>query len=148
MHLIHLDEGFAQTLLKHQKAVELKCRRNGNSKPVCEKQESPLELEFLQQVRDAGLPEPIRQYKALEQRRFLWDFAWPDEPYRLLIEVNGQTFRKGGHSTGRGIARDYEKLDLGILAGWHCLIFDAKMIHNGKALAYTRQALEKWGKSR
>lgn len=105
------------------------------------KQESPLEIEFFYQVKAAGLPIPVRQYKALPDRKFLWDFAWVE--VRLLVEVNGMTFsrKRGGHSTGGGIARDYTKVNLGTLAGWRVLIFDGKMIHDGRALRMTEAAI-------
>lgn len=44
------------------------------------------------------------------------DIAWPD--IRFGIEVQGGLFKKGGHSTGKGIQRDISKQQLAIQHGW------------------------------
>lgn len=88
----------------------------------------------------SSLPEPVREFKAIPSRKFRWDFAWPEQ--KLLVEVNGGTWGKGGHSTGSGIARDYEKLNLANLAGWRCLIFTAAMVESGEAVGMIAKCLE------
>jgi hypothetical protein len=93
-------------------------------------------------MRAAGLPKPKEQYKAIESRRFKWDFAWPE--CKILVEVNGGTFQRMGHSTGAGIARDYEKRNLATLDGWHCLDFDGAMVRDGRALLTIREALDRF----
>ena len=92
---------------------------------------SQLEAELALQIRALGLPEPIREYRAIKGRKFRFDFAWLEQ--RLLVEVNGGTYTKGAHSTGRGIARDYEKANLAVLQGWRALSFDGTMwrLHSG-----------------
>lgn len=91
-----------------------------------------LENAFETKARQFGLPAWDTQYK-LPGRRFRWDFAWPEA--RLLVEVNGGTWskRRKGHSSGSGIARDYEKANTAALAGYYQLTFDAKMVRSGEA---------------
>jgi len=101
---------------------------------------STLEAELALQIRALGLPEPIREYQAIKGRKFRFDFAWLE--HRLLVEVNGGTYTKGAHSTGAGIARDYEKCNLGVLQGWRVLLFDGKAVKDGTAVEVIRQALE------
>ncbi len=101
---------------------------------------SDLEDLFLMQVRALGLPEPVREYPAIQGRRFRYDFCWGLE--RLLVEINGGTYTKGAHSTGGGIARDYEKSNLAQLQGWRCLSFDGKAVKSGEAVEVVRRALE------
>ena len=91
-----------------------------------------LELELLAQIRAVGLPEPIREYKAIEGRRYRWDFSWPDR--NLLIEVQGAIFVKGGHSSGVGIMRDHNKHNLAMLAGWRILYVNSTTIDSGEAI--------------
>lgn len=50
------------------------------------------------------------EYRAIPGRRFKFDYAHLES--RVLIEVNGQIHQKGGHSSGAGLLRDYEKLNL------------------------------------
>jgi len=101
---------------------------------------SALEAELALQIRALGLPEPVREYRAIPGRKFRYDFCWEKE--RLLVEVNGGTYTKGAHSTGQGIARDYEKANLATLDGWRVLMFDGKAVKNGEAVETIRKALE------
>ena len=101
---------------------------------------STLEAELALQIKALGLPEPIREYQAITGRKFRFDFAWLE--HRLLVEVNGGTYTKGAHSTGQGIARDYEKANLAVLQGWRVLTFDGKSVKDGTAVEVIRQAVE------
>ncbi len=98
-----------------------------------------LEEMFALQCEQAGLPTPVREYSAIPGRRYRWDFAWPDK--RVLVEINGGTYAHMGHSTGPGIARDYEKSNLAMLAGWRTFVFDRRMVEAGTALDVTAKAL-------
>ena len=101
---------------------------------------SALEAELALQIKALGLPEPVREYRAIAGRKFRFDFAWLEQ--RLLVEVNGGTYTQGAHSTGRGIARDYEKANLAVLQGWRVLTFDGKSVKSGEAVETIRKALE------
>ena len=103
---------------------------------------SDLEQLFAFQVKAAGLPEPEREVCVIPGRKFRFDFAWTEPNHRLLIEVNGGTYTKGAHSTGQGIARDYEKANLAVLQGWRVLSFDGKSVKSGEAVETIRKALE------
>jgi very-short-patch-repair endonuclease len=101
---------------------------------------SPLEETLAFQIRAAGLPEPLREYRIVPDRRYRWDFVWRDE--NLAVEVQGGIYTKGGHSTGPGIERDAEKLDLATLNGYRVLIVTRKTIESGQALKWIQLALE------
>jgi len=100
---------------------------------------SHLEIMLDDQMCLAGLPAPEAEFSAIEGRRYRWDFAWPNQ--KVLVEVQGAVWVKGGHSTGTGITRDAEKNNLAILAGWKPLIVTADHIKSGKALEWIKQAL-------
>ena len=101
---------------------------------------SALEAEFAFQLRAAGLQKRFtRQFQAISGRKYSWDFA--AVPERLLIEIQGQIWHKGGHTTGSGITRDAEKLNLAILSNWRQLTFTAEHIKSGQALTWTLIAL-------
>lgn len=101
---------------------------------------SKLEMELLFQILACGLPEPEPEFQAIPGRRYRWDYAWPDK--KVLVEVQGGIWVKGGHSTGTGISRDAEKNNLAVLAGYKPLIVTAEHIKSGKALAWIKSALE------
>ena len=100
---------------------------------------SDLEQLFAFQVKAAGLPEPEREVCVIPGRKFRFDFCWREA--RLLVEINGGTFTRGGHSTGLGIKRDYIKQNLCQLAGYKLLTFDSDMVKSGQALEFTEKML-------
>jgi very-short-patch-repair endonuclease len=100
---------------------------------------SELEDILLLLIRETGLPEPVRQHKFSDTRRFKLDFAWPDQ--KLGVEVNGGTWIKSGHTTGGGLDRDYEKNNLCQLGGWRLLIFNKRMIEDGTAIETIKKAI-------
>ena len=102
---------------------------------------SALEDLFAFQLDAAGLTGYIREYQAIPGRKFRFDFAFIQPEHRLLIEINGGTYSKGGHSTGTGINRDYEKNNLAVLNGWRVLSFDTKMVKSGAALEVVEKFL-------
>ena len=106
------------------------------------RQASALELELRGQVLMAGLTEGIQvEYRALPDRNFRWDLAWPNEPHRLLVEIQGGIWAEGGHTTGVGVTRDCEKATLAALAGFRCLAVTSDHISSGQALRWIQEAL-------
>jgi very-short-patch-repair endonuclease len=83
--------------------------------------ESPLEHHFLFLCRALGLPEPTREYRFAEPRRWRFDFAWI--PQRLAVEVEGGTFVRGRHVRGKGIENDCHKYNAAVVRGWRVLRF-------------------------
>jgi very-short-patch-repair endonuclease len=100
---------------------------------------SALEDTFAFQLDAAGLTGYVREYQAIPGRKFRFDFCFREA--RLLIEINGGTYSKGAHSTGTGIARDYEKNNLAQIGGWRVLSFDTKMVKSGEAVDFTEQII-------
>ena len=101
---------------------------------------SHLEESLALQIKAYGLPEPVREYRHIPGRLFRLDFAWPD--YRVGVEVQGQIWSKGGHSSGTGIIRDCEKRNLGKLEGWTVLEVVEPQIKAGDAIDWVRRALK------
>lgn len=102
--------------------------------------QSPLERSLATQIRMAGLPEPKTEFHGVPGRRFRWDFAWPANG--VVLEVQGNVWTKGAHSSGRGITRDCEKLNAATLHGWRPLAVTSNMVKDGSALKLIQQVLE------
>lgn len=100
---------------------------------------SPLEEALAYQIRCLGLPTPEREFKAIPHRKYRWDFAWPEA--RLLVEVQGGVFGRGGHSTGIGITRDADKLNNATLHAWRSLVFTSVHIKDGSAVELIKEVL-------
>lgn len=101
---------------------------------------SALEAELALQIRALELPEPIREYVVPGIPRFRYDFAWKN--CKLLIEVNGGTYVKSGHTTHKGIDRDYRKNRWAQQLGWRCFSYTGEDVKNGTAIDEIRKALE------
>lgn len=94
---------------------------------------------LFQQIQEAGtLLVPVRQYKALPERKFTWDFAWIEQ--QLLVEVQGGTWVPGqfGHTSGAGYRRDCFKNDLVTALGWRVLWFTSDMVTHKEALSFIK----------
>ena len=98
---------------------------------------SHLEDTLAAQATLSRLPAFQREFKAIPGRKFSFDFAWPER--RLLVEVQGGTWGKGAHSSGAGISRDTEKLNLAVLRGWKVLQFTTDQIRKGQALLWLQE---------
>lgn len=68
----------------------------------------------------------VAEYKGIPNRRFRFDYAHPES--KVAIELNGGTWAKMGHSSGTGIKRDYEKLNLATAIGWRVFQLSSDMI--------------------
>lgn len=111
---------------------------------VKQSQKSKLEQAFLSGIRQAGLPEPEREFRFNPERRWRVDFAWPEQ--RLFAEIEGGIFKRGGggHSHPVGIMRDIEKGNAITLAGYRLLRFTDKEIKSGQAFELVRKCLGLW----
>lgn len=68
----------------------------------------------------------LKQQKLIPGRRYQHDFVFSES--KVAIEIQGQIWHKGGHSSGIGLLRDYEKLMLATREGYTCLFLADRMI--------------------
>lgn len=91
-------------------------------------------------VRAYGLPEPERQYRFHPERRWRFDFAWPE--LKLAVEVDGVLWgEQGGHQRPDDYADDCEKLNEATLLGWRVLRFTPAQVLAGDAVLVVQRAL-------
>jgi very-short-patch-repair endonuclease len=115
------------------------CDGCGKAKNACE----CLERALAQQIAFRGLPAPQTQYHFMPGRKYRADFAYPE--HRLLIEVEGGTRGKGGHSTHTGITRDIEKGNAAMLNGWRVLRCTSEQVTDGVCVLWIEEALKQEG---
>lgn len=84
-----------------------------------------MDEKLLQWIEELRLPFPQKEYQPGITRKFRFDYAWLD--VKIAVELNGATWTKGAHSTGRGIQRDYVKLNYCQILGWLVIQFDSSM---------------------
>lgn len=100
---------------------------------------SELEETLALLIRAEGLPEPAREYRFSETRRFRFDFAWPD--LQVAVECEGGTWTKSRHTSGKGYKADCIKYNLAALSGWLVLRFTRDMIEDGTAIETIKQVM-------
>jgi hypothetical protein len=97
------------------------------------------EQALLNQIRLHGLPEPVTQFKFHPVRKWRTDIAYPE--HMILIEYDGGTWIKSGHSSGSAILRDNIKHNASALLGYRTLRFVDKQVKSGEAVRVIAEAL-------
>jgi hypothetical protein len=119
---------------------------------------SSLDLLVSAQAKEAGWPEPEREVRVCKDRRFRFDYAWPeisfDEAMELpdgafistlaggvALEVEGGVWMRGksGHSSGKGILRDMEKQNIAVANGWRVLRLTPAQVCKGELTQWLRK---------
>lgn len=110
-----------------------------------------LEALFAQQVHACRLPAPQREHLFHPERKWRFDFAWPD--FKVAVEIDGGTHdgaARGRHVRGEGFERDAEKLNQAQSLGWRVFRYTSRMVRSGVAVVDVAVQLERaaWGVSR
>lgn len=84
--------------------------------------------DFNRLVLAPDLPAPKCNYRfdVVDGTGLEFDRAFTNE--RVAVEIQGATWRRGAHSTGRGLNRDYRKANLAAANGWTLLYADGDML--------------------
>lgn len=76
---------------------------------------------------------PEREYRFTSDRKWRFDFAWPD--IKIAVEVEGGTsFGLSRHSKGRGFELDAAKYNRAARDGWIVLRYSTRMVVSGEAI--------------
>jgi len=111
-----------------------------NEQPLENYTKSHLEALALQQIRDAGFPEPEREVEGIEGKRYRFDFCWKEEG--IAVEIHGATHTGKGHTSGKGFAEDRRKMNLANLNGWVVFEFTAEMLNQDELVPTLKEAFE------
>lgn len=93
------------------------------------------------QLQQAGVPTFEREYKFLKNRRFRFDFAWPN--IKFAVEIDGNVYQKSRHTTGAGFSKDCEKFALASIEGYRVIRTTTGQVSKGEALDWVKQYFEK-----
>jgi hypothetical protein len=66
-----------------------------------------------------GLIVPVSELKFHPERKWRFDYAFPDR--MIAIEIEGGAFTKGRHTRGPGFIKDMEKYNAAVVLGWKLL---------------------------
>ena len=83
-------------------------------------------LTYWRQLAPLELPDPVREYRFDEKRKWRLDLAFPD--VLVAVELHGATYARGRHTRGGGFAKDREKMNAAQVAGWIVLEFPSEVL--------------------
>lgn len=87
------------------------------------------------QLRVRAVPSYQTEYYFALPRQYRADFCWSQEPYLLIVEVEGGIYtRQPSHSSITGIKRDIEKHNLATILGYRVLRFHSDQVRSGEAI--------------
>lgn len=86
---------------------------------------------------------PAREYRFHAERKWRFDFAWPDK--KIGVEIEGGTWTSGRHSRGTGYEKDLGKYNAATRAGWKVLRFSTRMATSGEAIEEVAACLRESG---
>jgi very-short-patch-repair endonuclease len=104
------------------------------------------ELEFqLKAVKIGGFE---REYRFNPERRWRFDFAWPNP--KVAVEIDGGIYREqpGRHNRGAGMEKDNEKLNWAVSRGWKILRVGPNQVKTGEAVGWIETTLAYWSNGR
>lgn len=82
-----------------------------------------------------GLVEPIPEFRFHPERKWRFDYAWPQQ--KVFVEIEGGLFIQGRHNRGAGMRADFEKYNAASLLGWRGYHYLPEQI-NSRAIADLR----------
>lgn len=91
------------------------------------------------QIQGEKLKTPTREFRFHPERRWRFDFAFPDD--KLAVEVEGGIWANGRHNRGSGFEGDCAKYNEAMLAGWRVIRVTSNMVKDLRALNYIKRAL-------
>jgi hypothetical protein len=74
---------------------------------------------FAAMLRAAKLPAPTPEFRFHDERRWRFDFAWPE--HRIALEVEGGIWTHGRHTRSAGFLGDMQKYNAAAVLGWRVL---------------------------
>jgi very-short-patch-repair endonuclease len=98
-----------------------------------------MKIDFLTQIKLAGLPKPEPEFKFHPTRKWRADWAWPEE--KLIVEMEGGIFgssrrgqKAGWHQSISGMLDDMDKYNQMALLGYRLLRFTPQQMDDGPAV--------------
>lgn len=89
------------------------------------------------QLVEAKLPLPVKEYKFLKNRKFRFDFAWPE--VKLAVEIDGNVYQTSRHTSGTGYTRDCEKFALAAIEGYRVVRATTGQVSSGQLIEWTKE---------
>ena len=99
---------------------------------------------YAQVCAQSGLPEPVAEFQFHAERKWRFDYAWPD--WKVALEVEGGVWTGGAHGRGTGITRDIEKYNHAQCNGWIVIRCLPAEQNNAQTFAFLKAAMAVHGR--
>ncbi len=76
--------------------------------------------------KNANLPVPVAEYKFHPDRKWRFDYAWPE--LKVALEIEGGIWVRGRHNRGIGMINDMVKYNSAAILGWRILRYTPQNI--------------------
>ncbi len=105
--------------------------KKDNGKSSCQKESSSYKRSKLEKktaliLRAEKFPAWVEEHRFCE-RRWRFDFAWPDQMVALEVEGGVWKGKFGGHTSGKGFTKDCDKYNTATAMGWR--VFRITNVH-------------------
>lgn len=117
----------------------MKTKKTINEEHTISEQEKNT-ISFLLFIRAHKIKKPVTEHKFLKDRKFRFDFAWPDE--KIAVEIEGGIWTGGRHTRGKGYLKDMEKYNLAVLNSWKVLRFSTDQIMKNETYMNIKRLFE------
>lgn len=99
---------------------------DGYAKALKAEKAAKIRATFEALCREYSVPIPIAEYRFHPDRKWRWDYAWPE--HLVALEVDGGIWISGKHGRGGGITKDHEKRNAGTILGWRLLLVQPRQL--------------------
>jgi len=94
----------------------------------------------IQVWKHSGLPLATSELQFDPERRWRFDFAFPDS--KIAVEVQGGIWTKGRHTRGAALKAEWEKLNTAAIMGWRILYCEPSEVCSKGFIDQIRDALD------
>jgi very-short-patch-repair endonuclease len=94
---------------------------------------------FLKLLSREGVRTPVREHQFHPERKWRFDFAWPEA--WVALEVEGGAFAGGRHTRGSGFREDLKKYNEATRLGWRVLRVLPEQLDTLTTIALLRDTL-------
>lgn len=83
--------------------------------------------------------EPVREFRFHPERKWRFDFCFPEE--KVAVEIEGLSRHGSRHATFSGYREDCRKYAEAVLLGWRVFRVTTEMVISGEAIDYVLKVL-------
>ena len=87
-----------------------------------------------------GIPAPVAEHRFDADRRWRFDYAWPEQ--KVALEVEGGVWTQGRHIRPVGFIRDLEKYSEAAAQGWRLVRCQPRELMTARVVSWIKRALQ------